>query len=68
MIRIFINDKEYKINEYGTVADALDLVMGMSKRGIAVALNNDVLPMSEWNVRKLNDGDRITIIKAFYGG
>ena len=68
MIRIFINDKEYKINEYGTVADALDLVTGMSKRGIAVALNNDVLPRSEWNVRKLNDGDRITIIKAFYGG
>lgn len=67
MILITINDKEYKVKEFASVRDALDLVDGLPKSGIAVALNNDVLPMSQWN-RLLTEGDKITIIKAFYGG
>ena len=67
MILITINDKEYKVKEFASVLDALDLVDGLPKSGIAVDLNNDVLPMSQWN-RSLTEGDKITIIKAFYGG
>ena len=67
MILITINDKEYKVKEFASVRDALDLVDGLPESGIAVALNNDVLPMSQWN-RSLTEGDKITIIKAFYGG
>ena len=45
MILITINDKEYKVKEFASVRDALDLVDGLPKSGIAVALNNDALPI-----------------------
>lgn len=57
----------YKLPESATVADALDCVEGLRKQGIAVAVNMEVLPASQWN-RKLRNDDNITIIKAFYGG
>lgn len=67
MISITINNKFYKLPELSTVTDALDNVEGLKKQGIAVAVNMEVLPASQWN-RPLKDGDNITIIKAFYGG
>ncbi len=67
MITVNINNKMYKLPESATVADALDCVEGLRKQGIAVAVNMEVLPASQWN-RKLRNDDNITIIKAFYGG
>lgn len=67
MICITINDKIQKLPEGSTVDDALNSVEGLRKQGIAVAVNLEVLPASKWSI-PLHDGDRITIIKAFYGG
>ena len=67
MITVNINNKLHKLPESATVADALDSVEGLRKQGIAVAVNMEVLPASQWN-RKLRNDDNITIIKAFYGG
>ena len=36
--------------------------------GIAIALNNEVVPATEWGKKVLADGDKLTVIKAFYGG
>ena len=67
MSTVNINNKLSKLPESATVADALDSVEGLRKQGIAVAVNMEVLPASQWN-RKLRNDDNITIIKAFYGG
>lgn len=67
MITVNINNKMYKLPELATVADALDCVEGLRKQGIAVAVNMEVLPASQWS-RPLRNDDNITIIKAFYGG
>ncbi len=67
MITVNINNKMYKLPESATVADALDRVEGLRKQGIAVAVNMEVLPASQWS-RPLRNDDNITIIKAFYGG
>lgn len=37
-------------------------------RGMAVAVNNLVVPKSEWETHILNDGDKITIVRATQGG
>lgn len=68
MICISINNKSYKLQDDGTVEAAINLVEGLPKRGIAIAVNNEVVPSSQWSTKKLSDGDRLTIIKAFYGG
>ena len=36
--------------------------------GIAVAVNNRMVPRTEWDSYTLNEGDRILIIKAVCGG
>jgi sulfur carrier protein len=37
-------------------------------RGIAVAVNGDVVPRSMWDVQNLNDGDAVEILTAVQGG
>lgn len=37
-------------------------------KGIAVALNNKVVPKEQWSAREVKDGDNITVIQAVCGG
>lgn len=68
MITVNINNKLQKLPEGSSIAQALDTVEQLrSKQGIAVAVNMQVIPASQWD-RPLADGDSLTIIKAFYGG
>ena len=65
---VYINNKEFSFEKEHTIAQAIKEVEGIPDSGIAIALNNDVIPATQWDSTKLSDGDRITIIKAFYGG
>ncbi len=65
---VYINNKEHHFDTGITIAEALKLIDGIPSTGIALALNNDVIPAQQWNEKQLANGDRITIIKAFYGG
>ncbi len=66
---IYINNKEYTIEDNASISQALKQVEGsIPSSGIAIALNNDVIPASQWNSKELSHGDRLTIITAFYGG
>jgi sulfur carrier protein len=38
------------------------------RRGLAVAINGEVVPRSEWPSRGLDDGDRVEILGAVQGG
>jgi len=37
-------------------------------KGMAIAVNDSVVPSSEWNSLHLQDGDRILIVQATQGG
>jgi len=37
-------------------------------KGIAIAVNDCVVPSSKWNSCKLNDGDNILVVTATCGG
>ena len=50
-----------------SVADVL-LYQGMSGDGIAVAVNNKVVPRGKWNTTYLFEGARLTVIRAVCGG
>jgi sulfur carrier protein len=51
----------------GSVAD-LVAAMGRSGRGIAVAVNGEVVPRSQWGQRQLGDDDRVEVLTAAQGG
>jgi sulfur carrier protein len=38
------------------------------KRGIAVAINDAVVPRRDWGTTALQPGDRVEVVKLFSGG
>lgn len=51
-----------------TVQALLDLEIPEKQNGIAVAINNNVIPKSDWNSHLIQETDDILIISATQGG
>jgi sulfur carrier protein len=39
-----------------------------ARRGVAVAVNGEVVPRSSWPAARLRDGDRVEVLTAAQGG
>lgn len=65
---IYVNNKKYSITDGSTIDDAIAQIENMPTTGIAIAVNNEVVANKLWGEVRLSDGDKLTIIKAFYGG
>lgn len=57
---------------FAVLPENLEALMAMElpgkKKGIAVALNNRIIPLSAWAETVLNDKDSVLIITAAQGG
>lgn len=57
---------------FAVLPENLEALMAMElpgkKKGIAVALNNRIIPLSAWAETTLNDRDSVLIITAAQGG
>ncbi|WP_367772226.1 sulfur carrier protein ThiS [Flavobacterium sp. WC2421] len=51
-----------------TVQALLDLEIPEKQNGIAIAINNTVIPKSTWNSHSIQETDIILIISATQGG
>ncbi|MBC7847867.1 MAG: sulfur carrier protein ThiS [Flavobacterium sp.] len=51
-----------------TVQALLDLEIPVKQKGIALAINNTVIPKSDWNSHLIKETDDILIISATQGG
>jgi len=64
-----INQQIKKFNvESLSVQSLLDLEIPNKQNGIAVAINNTVVPKTNWNQQLLHETDEILIISATQGG
>lgn len=66
-MRISVNNKETDLQNGNTVAD-LTAQLELPLQGVAVAVNNRMIPRKEWDTFTLNEGDNLVIIKAACGG
>lgn len=66
-MNITINDVPLTLPSGSMLSDALE-AKEIKPQGIATALNGTVIPAVRRQSTQLNDGDKIVIIKAFYGG
>ena len=66
-MKIFINHCEKQAEEGATVLDVLARE-GLAGEGVAVAVDNKVLPRAGWGDVKLAEGMRLTVIRAVCGG
>lgn len=67
-MEVIINHIKTDLKEASSLFTLLQLQNLTEKKGIAVAVNNKVVPKSEWDSFILNEKDTITIIKATQGG
>lgn len=59
--------KQYKKSPF-TLEELMDLELKGKTKGVAVALNNQVIPRDKWSDTLLTDTDSILIITATQGG
>lgn len=67
-MKIQINDLEYHLEKEGALSSVFSLMNMALIPGIALALNNKVIPRSAWDKEALKDGDKILLITATQGG
>jgi sulfur carrier protein len=67
-MEVIINHNKTELKETSSLLALLQLQNLSEKKGIAVAVNNKVIPRSRWDSHILNSNDSITIIKATQGG
>jgi len=65
---ISVNDKPRTIAESAPLAQLLGELGLVDRRGVAVAVNDSVVPRATWLSRLLAEGDRVLVIQATQGG
>lgn len=66
-MQIFLNDSPVTCAENSFLSEILT-ANGIPMQNIAVAIDNTVIPKTQWATTPINDGCRIMIIKAVQGG
>lgn len=67
MITVFVNESKIEVEEHITIQQLLHKT-NTSINGIAIAVNNEVVPKNNWNSKQIVSNDSILIIKATQGG
>ena len=67
-MEITINNQSKILAASITVQQLLHLEIPEKQKGIAVAINNKVVPKSEWETQIILQNDTVLIIKATQGG
>jgi sulfur carrier protein len=66
---IILNGKPCDLSAGQTVADALlALGLALDARGVAVAVDGEVVPRAQWTDCALTDGVRVEVLTAMQGG
>jgi sulfur carrier protein len=67
-MRIELNGRAVEIAHEATVADAVAASAAETRRGVAVAVEGEVVPRSEWDTTPLRDGQQVEVLHAVQGG
>lgn len=67
-INVRVNDAPRSFTGPLTLQEALQQIGVAERKGVAVAINDNVVPRREWPARPLNEGERVLVIQATQGG
>ncbi|NUR26342.1 MAG: sulfur carrier protein ThiS [Catenulispora sp.] len=71
-MHLFVNGESSQAEEGSSVADLVASLVPAAREGrsggIAVAVNEAVVPRASWDATKLAAGDRVEILTAVQGG
>ncbi|MFF9239260.1 sulfur carrier protein ThiS [Streptomyces sp. NPDC014801] len=66
-MNISVNGEPHRI-EPGTALDAVVKSLTAAPSGVAAALNETVVPRTQWSATALAEGDRVEVLTAVQGG
>jgi len=67
-MNIYVNNKLQELPAQANITAMLEALNISSQKGIAIAINNNVVPGAEWKSYALNENDKVTLIRATQGG
>jgi sulfur carrier protein len=67
-MNIHVNDQTRNVALDATLLDLLRDLALAERRGVAVAINDSVVPRTDWPARTLAEADRVLVIQAAQGG
>lgn len=66
-MKITVNNKDVILDDEITVSGLIGM-LNESEHGTAIAINGKVVKKENWDTAKLQDNDKVLLIKAAYGG
>jgi sulfur carrier protein len=67
-VNLILNGEAREVATGVTVATIVKQLGHLTDKGLAVALNGEVVPRSAWDASQLHEGDRIEVLSATQGG
>jgi sulfur carrier protein len=73
-MNVIVNGERRELPADATVSSVLDLLAqdggspAAATRGVAVALDNEVVPRGRWSSTSLREGVRVEVLAAIQGG
>lgn len=67
MITVNVNNTAHTLNSPSTLQDLLAQLQ-ISEKGIAVAVNDQIISKNNWSSHQLAEGEKVLVIKATQGG
>lgn len=68
MIEVLVNNKPHHFSPDTSLRHLLEEIRMTDPKGVAIAINDEVVPKNNWSNRLLKNADKILIIKASQGG
>ena len=68
-MNVTLNGRPAELPEGATVATVVaELELPAAGRGVAVAVDAEVVPRTQWDTHELNEGARVEVLRAIQGG
>lgn len=67
-MEVTVNQQSHTLSETCSVEELILNVLNRQSKGLAVAVNQMIVPKSNWENQRLNSGDQIVVITATQGG
>jgi len=66
-MNILLNGKNHELTDQANITRLLE-AQGFAGKRVAVEINEEILPRSEYGRYRLQEGDRVEIVRAIGGG
>lgn len=68
IMNISVNDNPLTVEEHCTASDLVNKLFEGKHNGIAISVNQQVIPRATWENHLINSNDNVLIIRATQGG